>query len=132
LVRTSPCTPEVRQGRLRKAVEFLDAASLVGDPADEEATSNDAFVTLCIEAGIAASDVICCARLGRHAQGQDHNEAVTLLSQANNESARHLRVLLSMKTKAAYSHTGMGAGDAKRAGRAAEALVETARRVNAG
>lgn len=132
MVRTSPCTPDVRQGRLRKAVEFLDAATLIAVPADEEAASTDAFVTLCIQAGIAASDVICCARLGKHAQGQDHNEAVTLLSQANSESAKHLRVLLGMKTKAAYSHTGISTADAKRAGRAAEALVETARRVNAG
>jgi hypothetical protein len=131
LVRTNPCTLDVRQGRLRKAVEFLDAATLIADPADEDAAT-DAFVTLCIQAGLAASDVICCARLGKHAQDQDHNEAVTLLSQANSESAKHLRVLLGMKTKAAYSHTGISTADAKRAGRAAEVLVETARRVNAG
>jgi hypothetical protein len=132
LVRTNPCTPDVRQGRLRKAVEFFDAATLIADPAEEEAASTDAFVMLCIQAGITASDVICCTRLGIHAQGQDHNEAVTLLSQANSESAKHLRVLLGMKTKAAYSHTGISAADARREGRAAEALVETARRVNAG
>jgi hypothetical protein len=132
MVRTSPCTPDVRRGRLRKAVEFLDAATLVADQPDGEAAAPDAFVTLCIQAGIAASDVICCARLGQHAQGQDHNEAVTLLSQVNGESARHLRVLLAMKTKAGYSHAGMSAADAKRARRAAETLVETARRVNAG
>lgn len=131
MARTNPCTPNVRQGRLRKAIEFLDAATLIADPADEEAAATDAFVMLCIQAGIAASDVICCARLGKHAQGEDHNEAVTLLSQAHSQSARHLRVLLGMKTKAAYSHTGMSTADAKRAGRAAEAPTETARRVNA-
>lgn len=132
MVRTNPCTPEIRRGRLRKAVEFLDAATLIADQPDGEAAAPDAFVTLCIQAGIAASDVICCARLGQHAQGQDHNEAITLLSQANSESAKHLRVLLGMKTKAGYSHTGISTGDAKRAGRAAEALVEAARRVTAG
>ena len=132
MVRTNPCTRDVRKGRLRKAVEFLDAATLIADQAAGEAAAPDAFVTLCIQAGIAASDVICCARLGQHAQGQDHNEAVTLLSQANSESAKHLRVLLGMKTKAGYSHTGISAAEAKRAGRAADALVETARRVNAG
>ena len=130
LARTNPCTPEIRQGRLRKAVEFLDAATLIAGPADEEVTPTDAFVTLCIQAGIAASDVICCARLGKHAQGQDHSEAVSLLSQANSDSARHLRVLLGMKTKVAYGHTGISTADARRAGRAADALVETARRVN--
>jgi hypothetical protein len=132
MVRTNPCTADVRKGRLRKAVEFLDAATLIADRPDGEAAAPDAFVTLCIQAGIAASDVICCARLGQHAQGQDHNEAVILLSQANSESAKHLRVLLGMKTKAGYSHTGTSAADARRAGRAADALVETARRVNAG
>jgi hypothetical protein len=132
MVRTKPCTLEIRQGRLRKAAELLDAATLIADQADGEAAAPDAFVTLCIQAGIAASDVICCARLGEHAQGQDHNEAVALLSQADSESAKHLRVLLGMKTKADYSHTGISAADAKRAGRAADALVETARRVNAG
>jgi hypothetical protein len=132
MVRTKPCTQEIRQGRLRKAAEFLDAATLIADQADGEAAAPDAFVTLCIQAGIAASDVICCARLGEHAQGQDHNDAVALLSRADSESAKHLRVLLGMKTKAGYSHTGISAADAKRAGRAADALVETARRVNAG
>ena len=132
MVRTSPCTSDVRQGRLRKAVEFLDAATLIADPEAEEAAATDVFVTLCIQAGIAASDVICCTRLGIYAQGQDHNEAVTLLSQAHSESARHLRVLLGMKTKAACSHTSISSADAKRAGRAADALVETARWVNAG
>jgi hypothetical protein len=132
MVRTNPCTPDIRQGRLRKAVEFLDAATLIAGQAGGEAAAPDAFVTLCIQAGIAASDVICCARLGQHAQGQDHNEAVAMLSQANGESAKHLRVLLGMKTKAGYSHTGISAADAERAGRAADALVEAARRVNAG
>ena len=131
MVRTQPCTPDIRQGRLRKAVEFIEAATLVGDSADEEAETANAYVMLCIQAGIAAADVICCARLGEHAQGQDHNEAVVLLSQASSESAKHLRVLLGMKTKAAYSHAPMSAADARRAGRAAEALVEKARRVNA-
>ena len=106
MVRTKPCTPEIRQGRLRKAAEFLDAATLIADQADGEAAAPDAFVMLCIQAGIAASDVICCARLGQHGQGPDHNEAVALLSQADSDSAGHLRVLLVMKTKAGYSHTG--------------------------
>lgn len=132
MIRIKPCTLEIRQGCLRKAVEFLDAATLIADQENGEAAAPDAFVTLCIQAGIAASDVICCTRLGQHAQGQDHNEAVALLSQAHSESAKHLRVLLGMKTKADYSHTGISAADAKRAGRAADALVETARRVNAG
>jgi hypothetical protein len=101
--RTRPCTAEIRRGRLLKSGRFLDAASLIADQAEEQAEIADVYVTLCVHAGIAASDAICCARLGQHAQGDDHNEAVALLSKADNPSAKHLRVLLSMKTKAGYS-----------------------------
>lgn len=132
MVRTHPCTPDVRRGRLRKAGQFLDAANLISDQAGEQTGKADAFVTLCIHAGIAASDVICCARLGRHAQGENHAEALAMLTQADKGSDKHLRVLLGMKTKIGYSHTEATVAEAKRAGRAAEALVETARRVNAG
>jgi len=38
---------------------------------------------------------------------------------------------LSMEAKAEYSHSSVTASDTKRAVRAAEALAETARRVNA-
>ena len=131
MTRTSPCTPEIRRGRLRKSGQFLDAASLIADSADEEAEITDVYVTLCVHAGIAASDVICCARLGEHSRSEDHYEAVTLLSKADSASAKHLRVLLSMKTKAGYSHRRASAADARRAGRAAEALLESARRAHA-
>jgi hypothetical protein len=132
MARTTPCTPEIRRGRLRKAGQFLDAANLIAGQAGGEAENADSFITLCIHAGIAASDVICCARLGQHAQGENHTEAAALLEKADSGSGKHLRALLSMKTKVGYSHTEATAADANRAGRAAEALVETARRVNAG
>lgn len=131
MTRTRACTQEVRRGRLRKAGQFLDAADLVHDVADEDDEVADAYVTLCVHGGIAAADVICCARLGEHAQGEDHNEAIALLNKADRDSATHLRTLLSMKTKAGYSHRPATADECKRAGRAAEALVETARRLHA-
>ncbi len=76
--RTRVCTPEVRRGRLRKADQFLDAAHLIGDLADEDGEIADVYATLCVHAGIAASDVVCCARLGEHSQGENHNEAIAL------------------------------------------------------
>jgi hypothetical protein len=94
MARTSPCTPDIRRGCLRKSGQFLDAASLIADQANEEAEIADACVTLCVHAGIAASDAICCARLGRHARGEDHSQAVALLSKADDSSAKHLQVLL--------------------------------------
>lgn len=71
--RTKNCSERVRKGRLAKANEFLDAALLV----DEEMT--DAAVNLYVLAGIAAADVICCAKLGKHAVGENHAEAILLL-----------------------------------------------------
>jgi hypothetical protein len=112
-------------------MQFIDAATLIADHAHEETRIADAVVTLCVHAGIAASDVICCARLGQHAQAGDHSEAVVLLGKADSGSAKHLRVLLGMKTKAEYRHSSISASDTKRAVRAAEALTETARRVSA-
>jgi len=131
VVRTRHCPPAVRLGRLQKAVQFFDAAVVVQSLADEDGEIADAYVTLCVHAGIAASDVICCARLGEHAQGENHGEAVELLGKADKDSAKHLRTLLGMKTKAGYGYATATADDCKRAGRAAEALLETARRVNA-
>jgi hypothetical protein len=44
---------------------------------DEHDVGED-YVTLCVHAGIAGADVICCIALGVHALGEDHNEALTL------------------------------------------------------
>ncbi|MGI8721898.1 MAG: hypothetical protein ACR2JG_06685 [Geodermatophilaceae bacterium] len=106
---------------------FLDAAMVH----ESSEAHRDAYVTLCVLAGIAASDVICCARLGEHAQGEKHNDAVSLLKAADKQAAKHLAVLLEQKTKSAYSHALATPGDAKRAAGAAIALVEAARRANA-
>lgn len=95
MVRATLCTQEIRRGRLRKAEQFFNAASQIADLAKV----SDAYVTLCVHAGIAASDVICCARLGQHAAGDNHNEAVSLLRRADDSSAKSLQVLLSLKTK---------------------------------
>ncbi|EMD23315.1 hypothetical protein [Amycolatopsis azurea] len=114
---------------MHKANQFIEAADMIRELADGHEDVTDAYVTLCVHAGIAASDVICCARLGEHAQGENHDEAISLLTQADRECAKHLRTLLKLKTKAGYSHTPATADEFKRAGRAAQTLVETARRV---
>jgi hypothetical protein len=128
--RTRPCDPAIGRGRLRKAIQFLDAANLVQEP--DDGSSADVFVTLCVHAGIAAADAICCARLGEHAQGDSHHEAVELLRKADKGAAGHLGTLLGMKSKAAYGYAPATDDERKRAGRAAEALTETARRAAAG
>lgn len=129
-MRTKLCGTAVTRGRLHKANQFLAAAEMIRDLIDDHDDVADAYVTLCIHAGIAASDAICCAALGEHAQGENHDEAVGLLAKVDKDIAKHLRTLLGMKTKAGYSHMPMTVDEFKRAGRAAEALVERARRTN--
>lgn len=97
---TRSCSPEVRHGRLAKAEGFLQAAEDVST-LDDSGELHDAVVTLYVHAGIAAADVICCARLGLHATGDNHAEAVALLTKAGAASHRYLATLLGLKTKLA-------------------------------
>lgn len=122
--RTRSCTTPIRLGRLKKATEFLDTALL------NENQAPDAAANLFVLAGIAAADVICCARLGQYAAGENHNEAAALLKRADPTVEKHLRTLLGMKTKAAYTHQTPTRDERKKARRAAEALVEAARRTS--
>jgi hypothetical protein len=124
-VGNNPCPPEVRRGRKKKARDFLTSAQSLGIIVDTP-DGTDSFVQLCVLAGIAASDVICCAKLGHHHQGDDHGSAVALLKTADKPSAKHLAALLGMKTRTGYTHKDALADDRKRAERAATALVEKA------
>ena len=130
-MRTKPCDASIRRGRLRKANQFLDASDQVRDLTSDVRDVADACITLYVNSGIAAADVICCARLGEHAQGDNHAEAIALLKSAAPGAARHLGVLLGLKTKSAYSHEPAAERDVTRAGRAAAALIEQARRASA-
>jgi hypothetical protein len=131
-------TPRVRrsdaatiEGRLRKAEQFMEGAETIRDLADDERDVGDAYVTLCIHAGIAAADVVCSITLGEHVQGDDHSAAVTHLSKVRPDGqdlSDSLRTLLTMKTRAGYSHQSVSASDRKRAGRAAERLLTAMRR----
>jgi hypothetical protein len=114
---------------LRKAEQFLDAAETIRELADEEDEIGDALVTLCVHAGIAAADVLCCVGLGEHAQGEDHNQALELLNRVRPngaELAKSLRTLLGMKTRAGYNHRPVIRDDRRRAYRHATKLVRTA------
>ncbi len=114
---------------MRKAEQFLTAAETIAEILDQhhDPEINDAYVTLCVHAGIAASDVACCKRLGVHAKGPDHAAAIRLLGQVDTQASQQLAVLLGMKEKAGYSARPVSATDRKRAMRAATTLVEFAR-----
>lgn len=124
--KTRPCDKTTRDGRMAKAHQFLDAAKLIDVFADDDNELGDAYITLCIHAGIAAADVICCARLGAHAQGESHVDAVGLLGKVDLSASKHLSVLLGMKTRSSYSPSTSTAKDRKQAHRAATALVRSA------
>lgn len=86
----------------------------------------DAITTLWVHAGIAGADVVCCARLGVHALGENHQEAIALLRAADEALVKSLAILLSLKTRAGYSARPISGSDCTRAARAAERLVEAA------
>jgi hypothetical protein len=127
--RTRPCDDKIRRGRLRKAEQFWAAAEAVRELADDEAEFGDVYVTLCVHAGVAAADVVCCSALGEHCVGEDHAEAVALLrrTRPNGEDlARALSVLLGMKTRAGYGASPVNATDRKRAQRQVERILRAA------
>jgi len=133
--RVRDCDERISAGRLQKAEQFRDAAETIREFADEEAEVGDAFVTLCIQAGIAASDTICCEALGHHAQGDDHNQAVAELSKVRpngQELGNDLRALLQIKHRAEYGPIPVTTEQRKRAWRRAESLVEAARLLRSG
>jgi hypothetical protein len=129
-VKTRRCDDATARERLRKAEQLLEAATTIRDLADDEADVGDAFVTLCVHAGIAAADVLCCVALGVHAQGDDHGEAVGLLASVRpkgQDMTEALRVLLAMKTKAGHGPQAVSGDDRTRALRSVERLVTAAR-----
>jgi hypothetical protein len=127
--RARPCDDAVTEGRQRKAEQFWEAAEITREFANDEAEVGDAYVTLCVHAGVAAADVICCVALGEHASGEDHAEAVALIERVRPdgaEFAKALATLLGMKTRAGYSARPVSGVDRKRAQRQAERLVRAA------
>lgn len=125
MANTRKCTPKSRAGRLGKANQFLTAAEMIATSI-EDSDLADAFVTLCVHAGIAASDVICCAKLNEHSIGGNHNSAIALLARVDQGNSVHLKTLLDMKGHAGYSEISVTVQYQKSAKLAAEALVSAA------
>lgn len=110
---------------MRKAESFFEMAEVAA--LDEKHA--DAAAMLFVHAGIAAADVICCARLGEHAQGGSHLESVGLLASVDTDLAGDLRSLLGVKSKASYGQDAVNARESARVARAAAHLIEAARQV---
>ena len=118
----------MRKGRLEKARQFHLAAETIETIVDDREIA-DAYVTMCVHAGIAAADVITCTKLGEHHSGDDHQGAIDLLARADKTAAKNLATLLGMKTRAGYSASVTSKTDQKRAARAVTALLRAAEAV---
>jgi hypothetical protein len=126
--RTQDCNRAQAVVRLSTARAFLEVAELVGVEDDELATPN-VTTALAVLAGIAAADAACCVALGRRGRGQDHRQAVQLVTQAGADGrtlARALGRLLDVKDNAHYGMVYVGSAQAKAAVRQARTLVDGA------
>lgn len=121
--RQRACDQAVAAGRRAKAEQFAFAFNTIHEFAEEPDDVADACVTLAVHAGIAAADVVTCKRLGVHALGDAHGDAIALLRQADAGLSRHLATLLELKSKAGYSHTAVTFAGLKKAQRAMDALL---------
>ena len=111
---------------MRKANQFLAAAEMIASSI-EDTDLADAFVTLCVHAGIAASDVICCTKLNEHSISGNHNSAIALLARVDKGNAIHLKTLLDMKGHAGYSDISVTSEYQESAKLAAQTLVNAAK-----
>ena len=124
--------PEART-RLSHARAFADTAELVLDVHDN--TSLNVAASLAVLAGVAASDAACCAVLGQRPRGQDHQEAVKLLSgiaSGGAEMGKDLGRLLDMKDNAQYGVIYVSEAKARQAVKWAQRIVEAAETVVTG
>jgi ribose transport system permease protein len=88
-----------------------------------------AYVICSVLAAIAASDAICCMRLGKRHRGQDHIGAVALLKSVKPDGstyAKDLQAALSVKDPAHYGENFISDAKLRATMRAATRLVQAA------
>ncbi|MBA3250634.1 MAG: hypothetical protein H0T66_10105 [Geodermatophilaceae bacterium] len=130
------------RARLQQAVAYLRLAGSAAEEPEGGGRLDSARAGTAVLAAIAASDAICCALLHQRARGQDHREAIALLEIARwgpgdkdiktdraRRASRALAEALGIKDQAHYGIEVIGAGQVKRAMRAAQLLVDAAEEV---
>lgn len=110
-----------------EARAYLEAAELYAssDSAAERKVSGSNSIL----AGIAAADAICGLLLGERSSGEDHGQAVDLLTRALSPAKKapnSLRRLLSEKTPVQYGVHPVSAADAAQLAKWARDLVNEA------
>jgi hypothetical protein len=128
VARTSKCGKAETRVRLATARAYLEVAvTVLDEPTRDEFRSVTAGTA--VLAGIAASDAICCVRLGQVHRGDDHRQAAELLKGAVPDGpklAATLARLLDVKGESHYGLLVLSARKAHDAVRWAETLVARA------
>jgi hypothetical protein len=107
------------------AERYLTVAEIAAEE-DAEASHNVA-VGNAVLAGIAASDALCCLRLGRRSRSQDHRVAVEAIRAIDHGLAHDLEKLLQLKDAAHYGDRLINTEKLISAVRCSRRLVEAAR-----
>ena len=123
--RQPTCGPAQARARAGVARRYLEVAELTAGEEDAPAWRNVA-VGNAVLAGIAASDALCCARLGRRSRQADHRAAVDLLTEVDQRLGRDLDRLLQIKDIAHHGATLVTDAKVRSCLRAARHLIETA------
>lgn len=117
-------TRDTARTHLRKAREFLEAATVSRDLGLLDAATSSAVI-----AGVNAKDAICLSVVGRTNKADDHAAAVAEL-RASSPTGRSLAPVLSrllrLKTKSQYQAASVSATDAGKAIEWATRLVGAA------
>lgn len=125
VARTARCGRADARLRLGTAQAYLEVAtSVLNEVSRDEFRSVTAGTA--VLAGIAASDAICCLRLGEYHRGDDHRNAAGLLKTAVPDGAKlaaTLARLLDIKDESHYGMIVVSARKARDALRWAEILV---------
>lgn len=111
--RTRPVSAAQVRAYASKAQEYGNAAA-----SELDSERYIAATSLAIHAAINSGDAVCGARLGQRAAGEDHDQVLTLLTQAGADGAnleKDLRRLLPLKTKTEYEPDDVAPGAAKKA-----------------
>ncbi len=102
----SPCGRPEAMARLAQAKKFAEVAALcVGDLSDD--TLPQVAAALAVLAGIAASDAACCIALKQRPRGQDHREAIAMVSTIHPNGARMAKDLGRLLNEKDNAHYGL-------------------------
>ncbi|MBA2348982.1 MAG: hypothetical protein H0V81_11875 [Solirubrobacterales bacterium] len=110
-IRTQDGDAAQARNRLQSAQAYLQVAEMVAEDDSDDALRGVA-AGLAVLAGIAASDAVCCAALGRRSRGDNHKDAVKILGSISEEAklaATSLRRLIDIKDQAHYGFTTVSA-----------------------